>query len=314
MVRREVALAVDQLPGVLACAILWCCERRVSPSHDQCDRRDPRVERLNRIARHLMNIGTLAPQDPYLRGLVRSAAPVDPEYEQFVYQWGLPYLDDRPEMVGFTGASRVLDAGCGLGNWTLALARHNREVVAVDSQAGMRERTRHTCDAAGCGNVEVLPGLLENCGFEENQFDLIWCSLLLEYVDREKMMSNFSRWLKPGGRIYVSTNAEGRWVVKMLAGIADLNWQLASISFRTLVKGEQRGRVPNFLAKNRAAQHCEAIGLDLVGVAAEGCLDLRDVTEQRERPMFPKRLFGVLDQNIEFVARKPISDSRTDAN
>jgi len=260
---------------------------------------------VNHIARRLMGIGTMAPQDADLRSLVAGAVPVDPDYEQFVYQWGVPFLEERLDMVGFTGAGRVLDAGCGLGNWTLALARHNAEVVAVDSHPGMRERTRVTCEAGGCANVSVVAGPLEQCRFDDGEFDRIWCSLLLEYVDREALMRRFQRWLRPGGQLYVSTNAAGRWLVKVLAGVAELDWKLVSVSLRTVAHGQRPGRVPNYLARSRAAAHCAALGFDLLGVAPEGCLDLRRPEAPRERPMFPKRLLGLMDQNIELVARKP---------
>jgi 23S rRNA (uracil1939-C5)-methyltransferase len=50
--------------------------------------------------------------------------------------------------------SRVLDLYCGLGNFTLALARSAGHVVGVEGDAALVERARHNARRNGLGNVE----------------------------------------------------------------------------------------------------------------------------------------------------------------
>lgn len=50
--------------------------------------------------------------------------------------------------------SRVLDLFCGLGNFTLALARSAGSVVGVEGAAGLVERARHNARRNGLSNVE----------------------------------------------------------------------------------------------------------------------------------------------------------------
>src|SRR6185503_8965109 len=57
------------------------------------------------------------------------------------------------EMAGFVGANRVLDAGCGYGQFACALAARNREVIACDRSSAMLEVGRHLARAWNANNV-----------------------------------------------------------------------------------------------------------------------------------------------------------------
>ncbi len=51
------------------------------------------------------------------------------------------------------GSHRVLDLFCGLGNFTLPLARHAGEVVGMEGDAGLVARARHNAVRNGIGNA-----------------------------------------------------------------------------------------------------------------------------------------------------------------
>ena len=54
--------------------------------------------------------------------------------------------------------SKVLDLYCGLGNFTLALARSAGHVVGVEGESGLVERARHNARRNGIANVEFHVG------------------------------------------------------------------------------------------------------------------------------------------------------------
>jgi 23S rRNA (uracil1939-C5)-methyltransferase len=58
------------------------------------------------------------------------------------------------ELLRPSAESRVLDLYCGLGNFTLALARTAAHVVGVEGEAGLVERARHNARRNGLANVE----------------------------------------------------------------------------------------------------------------------------------------------------------------
>lgn len=62
------------------------------------------------------------------------------------------------ELLRPTPESKVLDLYCGLGNFTLALAKSANHVVGVEGEAGLVERARHNARRNGVGNVEFHVG------------------------------------------------------------------------------------------------------------------------------------------------------------
>jgi len=56
-------------------------------------------------------------------------------------------------MLGLGAQARVLDLFCGLGNFTLPLARHAQEVVGVEAQATLIERARANAQLNRIGNA-----------------------------------------------------------------------------------------------------------------------------------------------------------------
>ena len=49
-----------------------------------------------------------------------------------IYDEGIDKYIERLQAIGFTEHSHVLDAGCGYGQWSLAMAEMNKEVSACD--------------------------------------------------------------------------------------------------------------------------------------------------------------------------------------
>lgn len=58
------------------------------------------------------------------------------------------------ELLELTSESSVLDLFCGLGNFTLALARNAGRAVGVEGEKGLVERARHNANLNGIGNAD----------------------------------------------------------------------------------------------------------------------------------------------------------------
>jgi 23S rRNA (uracil1939-C5)-methyltransferase len=58
------------------------------------------------------------------------------------------------ELLGLSAESTVLDLYCGLGNFTLALARVARRVVGVEGDQALVDRARHNARRNGIANAE----------------------------------------------------------------------------------------------------------------------------------------------------------------
>jgi SAM-dependent methyltransferase len=108
---------------------------------------------------------------------------------------------------------RALDLGCGDGAFTAELERAGTHVIGADvAKAALeRARARH-------------PGLdfrlIDPEGpwpFEDNSFELVWASEVIEHVaDTARWLSEVRRVLAPRGRLLLTTPAHGR--LRLLVG------------------------------------------------------------------------------------------------
>lgn len=231
-------------------------------------------------------------------------APLSPDgYQNFVFQWDLPFYEERVEMVQFTGQRRVLDAGCGFGQWSAALAKFNEHVVAMDRAENMVETTRLLTRRWERPNVEARIGALPDIDEPDESFDLVWCSGVLMFTDRDATMKQFHRVLRPGGRLYVMMNGRGRWLYKTLTSITRLNRRRLKVSLRAYLHGADDSARPSYLGLKDVSAFAQRYGFEHVAAASDGCIDLSDHKPPRRRPMFREGMLGY-DNNIEFVLRR----------
>ena len=103
--------------------------------------------------------------------------------------------------------ARALDLGCGDGAFTSALAADGMEVVGAEVAPAALERARGAHPELDFRLVPIdgpLP-------FEDNAFDLVWASEVIEHVaDTGPWLSEVRRVLAPRGRLLVTTPSHGR--------------------------------------------------------------------------------------------------------
>ena len=98
-----------------------------------------------------------------------------------------------------SGASRVLDAGCGMGRLTWALDRADRDVVGVDLSPVMIERAR------GAGRSPRVSFLQGDCLSMDlgDGFDCVVSAAALHHLDQDAAVARLAGLVRPGGRLII---------------------------------------------------------------------------------------------------------------
>jgi glycine/sarcosine N-methyltransferase len=144
-----------------------------------------------------------------------------PDYDRFVNWEGrltqeLPFFD---RLFEGQAVRHVLDAACGTGHHTIALARRGYQVTGTDLSAAMIQRARENAVRAGVRTTFAVAGLGE-LGTLGHTFDAALClgnSLphLLTVAAVSAALVDFSAVLRPGGLLVIQNrNFDRVWVRK----------------------------------------------------------------------------------------------------
>lgn len=108
------------------------------------------------------------------------------------------------EALGLSQGARVLDAGCGAGQFAVAFARLGLVVTAVDLSAAMLEFGRQHADRAGL-EVNWRHGDSAHLDDADGSYDAVHARLSLHFApDIPRTLAEYGRVLRPDGRLYAS--------------------------------------------------------------------------------------------------------------
>jgi ubiquinone/menaquinone biosynthesis C-methylase UbiE len=172
----------------------------------------------------------------------------------------------------FFHGKRCLDAGCGGGRYSFAMALMGASsVVGVDVSAdGVADATRRR-DAMGTSQVSFMQTSLVELPFDDGEFDFVCCSGVLHHtVSIERGLAEIHRVLKPGGHVYL-----------LLYGAGGLYWPLT-------------------LVLRAFAQHLGAMEVDR-------CIQAADLPPNKRRTVLDDFFVPILEtytwERLEFLLR-----------
>jgi ubiquinone/menaquinone biosynthesis C-methylase UbiE len=121
-----------------------------------------------------------------------------------------PYQKLLEQVVGevskYSDKGLILDAGCGTGNFSMALAKRGYDVIGIDYTEGMLKRANEKKKNAGIKNIELLRLDLEKkLAFPDNYFEgIISVHALYTMRDPELAIKEYYRILRPNGQFVLS--------------------------------------------------------------------------------------------------------------
>ncbi|OGP71616.1 MAG: hypothetical protein A2Y80_04190 [Deltaproteobacteria bacterium RBG_13_58_19] len=120
-------------------------------------------------------------------------------------------FDLAPQVQG----RRILEVGCGTGNFSLELARRGAQVVGLDCSGPMLARAQAKARGQDLA-VAWVRGRASRLPFANKGFDGVMCILALDFMsDREVVLQEMVRVLAPGGFLSVAIlNRFSLWTLK----------------------------------------------------------------------------------------------------
>ena len=120
----------------------------------------------------------------------------------------------------------VLDLGCGAGTDLLIAAQMtgpDGRAIGVDMTATMLTRVRESAAEMGLTNVELHETLIEQLPLEDASVDVVISNGVLDLVpDKDAVMDEIDRVLRPGGRVQLADVVIHREVSEDARGRIDL--------------------------------------------------------------------------------------------
>jgi SAM-dependent methyltransferase len=118
-------------------------------------------------------------------------------------------------LAAVAGAERVLDAGCGSGRLTVALAEAGADVTGIDTNAAQIEAARRRAGEAGVSLTLREADFNATLPFANGSFDAVTSRLaLMAAADAVVTLTELRRVLVPGGRLVTvlwASTSENPW-------------------------------------------------------------------------------------------------------
>ncbi|MDD2387860.1 MAG: class I SAM-dependent methyltransferase [Bacteroidales bacterium] len=152
--------------------------------------------------------------------------------------------------------AKILDVGCGPGEMVKDLVQLNRKVYGIDIAKEMVQiaNERIKKESINLAQVNIAEGDIENLNFDDDFFDVIICSGVVEYLkDDVTWLSEIKRTLKTNGYLIINvTNKYSvrRWTTSIIEKIKSSKFFYGIMNFfkETILR---KGKLHHFPFKPR---------------------------------------------------------------
>ena len=215
------------------------------------------------------------------------------------------YFQGRLKLLGFTNMETVVDAGCSRGRWSLALSELNKEIKGIDINEARIGLCKNLISNHQKTNVSFSVGGLEKLPFKDNSADGIFCYSVIMFTNINQSLGEFSRVLRPGGKLYLNYNNYG-WYLHCLVskGLLKFNVRSTLSYLKMFVKTAVGGKRNIIISDNYMDNQLRKNGFNLRSRNAEGRIN-NDNPDSKTLPLYKEKYYG-LPAVVEIIAEKTV--------
>lgn len=207
----------------------------------------------------------------------------------------LQFYKDRLSYIDFENKENVLDAGCGIGQWSIALASLNKRVNSIDLMPSRVHFASKMAENMTQKNIEFQIGSLEKLPYQDQSFDAIFCYGVFMFTHIERTLSEFQRILKKGGKLYLNFNSIG-WYAHLILdrGIKKCNfriaWQAIKMCARYFLGYKQQILIRQHWLEKKLMHH----GFQNLTFASEGNLVIKNAPNAiKPKSIYQSHYYGM---------------------
>lgn len=223
--------------------------------------------------------------------------PKDLEFFDRVWRTDIETYKNRLTAINFFGHSTILDAGCGFGQWSVALSKLNQNVYSFDYHPGRISALKDVLRLNDLRNIYPSVQSVDSINYEDNFFDAIFCYGVIMFADHRKVIREFYRILKPGGKLYMCTNGLGWYIYNLIeTHNSSVNFDSRKMAAETI---DNTLRFFHSGHKDFEGQICvpssimikelTRFGFDIMAYGSEGSINLSDISI---KPFFKGEYLG----------------------
>ncbi|MDE0471052.1 MAG: class I SAM-dependent methyltransferase [Ekhidna sp.] len=193
----------------------------------------------------------------------------------------------RLEFHGFVGMDRILDAGCGYGQWILAMSRLNTFVEGVDISESRLNGAKSLAKPMEFNNTNFHQSPIEKLSFPNEHFDGIFCYGVFMFTHMPTALREFYRVMRPSGKLYISANTIG-WYLHLLM---DVPWNRKN-ALKMIVKtimGYKKGIV---VREKWLKKQLKSAVFNILSFGNEGEASTNPNSGLKSMPFYQKNYYG----------------------
>lgn len=185
----------------------------------------------------------------------------------------IDYYQSRLQELGFSGFTSVLDAGCGMGQWSLAMARLNSHVTGADINMTRLFVAKDIATTMAIKNVKFQFSGAERSPYDDESFDAVFCYGVFMFTHMPSALAEFKRVLKPGGRLYLNVNSLG-WYFHLLIdrGLKKRDFTMVKTVLRMLLKTLLGKKQNVMVSPRRLREMLVQAGFEVTAIGPEGTI------------------------------------------